>query len=54
MKRSRGIAAVLVPENGIRDLGLDRRWEPYLATPFFSTGRSTVSKVFGTEGRSVV
>lgn len=38
------------PENGIRDLGLDRRWEPYLATPFFPayvSGHATYSGAAG-------
>ena len=38
------------PENGIRDLGVDRRWEPYLATPFFPayvSGHSTYSAAAG-------
>ena len=38
------------PENGIRDLGLDRRWKPYLATPFFPayvSGHSTYSAAAG-------
>lgn len=38
------------PENGIRDLGLDRSWKPYLATPFFPayvSGHSTYSSAAG-------
>ena len=38
------------PENGIRDLGLDRRWKPYLATPFFPayvSGHATYSAAAG-------
>ena len=38
------------PENGIRDLGLDRGWEPYLATPFFPayvSGHATYSGAAG-------
>jgi hypothetical protein len=38
------------PENGIRDLGLDRHWEPYLATPFFPayvSGHATYSAAAG-------
>lgn len=38
------------PENGIRDLGVDRRWKPYLATPFFPayvSGHSTYSAAAG-------
>ena len=38
------------PENGIRDLGLDRKWKPYLATPFFPayvSGHSTYSAAAG-------
>lgn len=38
------------PENGIRDLELDRRWKPYLATPFFPayvSGHSTYSSAAG-------
>lgn len=38
------------PENAIRDLGLDRRWEPYLDTPFFPSyvsGHSTYSGAAG-------
>lgn len=34
------------PENAIRDLGLDRNWKPYLATPFFPayvSGHATYS-----------
>ncbi len=38
------------PMNAIRDLGLDRRWEPYLDTPFFPayvSGHSTYSGAAG-------
>jgi membrane-associated phospholipid phosphatase len=38
------------PENGIRDLGIDRKWTPYLATPFFPayvSGHSTYSGAAG-------
>jgi PAP2 superfamily len=38
------------PENGIRDLAIDRRWEPYLATPFFPayvSGHATYSGAAG-------
>ncbi|MGH2840483.1 MAG: vanadium-dependent haloperoxidase, partial [Solirubrobacteraceae bacterium] len=38
------------PENAIRDLGLDRSWEPYLDTPFFPSyvsGHSTYSGAAG-------
>jgi membrane-associated phospholipid phosphatase len=38
------------PENGIRDLGLDRHWEPYLDTPFFPayvSGHATYSAAAG-------
>ena len=38
------------PENGIRDLGVDRTWKPYLATPFFPayvSGHATYSAAAG-------
>ncbi|MDQ4072497.1 MAG: phosphatase PAP2 family protein [Actinomycetota bacterium] len=38
------------PENAIRDLGLDRRWKPYLETPFFPayvSGHATYSGAAG-------
>ncbi len=38
------------PENAIRDLGIDRTWRPYLATPFFPSyvsGHSTYSSAAG-------
>ncbi len=38
------------PENGIRDLGLDRRWKPYLDTPLFPayvSGHATYSGAAG-------
>jgi hypothetical protein len=38
------------PQNGIRDLGIDRSWTPYLATPFFPayvSGHSTYSGAAG-------
>lgn len=38
------------PENGIRELGLDRNWKPYLATPFFPayvSGHATYSAAAG-------
>ncbi len=38
------------PENAIRALGLDRRWKPYLDTPFFPayvSGHSTYSSAAG-------
>jgi PAP2 superfamily len=38
------------PENGIRDLGLDRRWKSYIDTPFFPayvSGHSTYSAAAG-------
>ena len=38
------------PENAIRDLGIDRDWEPYLDTPFFPayvSGHSTYSGAAG-------
>ena len=38
------------PENAIRDLGLDRRWNPYLVTPFFPayvSGHATYSGAAG-------
>jgi len=38
------------PENGIRDSGLDKRWTPYVETPFFPayvSGHSTYSSAAG-------
>jgi len=38
------------PENAIRDLGLDRRWKPYIDTPFFPayvSGHATYSGAAG-------
>ena len=38
------------PENGIRELGLDRRWKPFLETPFFPayvSGHATYSAAAG-------
>jgi membrane-associated phospholipid phosphatase len=38
------------PENAIRDLGLDRHWQPYLDTPFFPayvSGHATYSAAAG-------
>ncbi len=38
------------PENGIRDAGLDRKWKPYLDTPFFPayvSGHATYSGAVG-------
>lgn len=39
------------PENAIRDLGLDRDWEPYLDTPFFPAYVSGHSTYSGAAGR---
>ena len=38
------------PENAIRDLGIDRRWKPYIETPFFPayvSGHATYSGAAG-------